>query len=202
VVPYWNDKDLLLHASKKAEEVRNAKLSYVADSFTIAVLTEDDFAIERQQLANFGLQKFEIPVPTVRKSALERWIREQTHNSLIVNLRRKAALIGAGKPPSSQEKFERQIVTNYIAGQVVLGELERRLPETFERVRDAKAQRESNLEGEYFAAQQVPARFFNDVLAEYRTNLGDIAGVASTAIDALAREAVADWLLRCPMEFD
>ena len=47
----------------------------------------------------------------------------------------------------------------------------------------------------------VPSDLFNETLKSYQSQLSKTPGVSENATRAIANEAVADWLLRCPLEF-
>ena len=115
---------------------------------------------------------------------------------------RKASQIGAGKADHRREKFEARIVAQYIGGAIVLGRLEKELPEIYEKVIEYKVTREANLEAESYSTNKVPAEFFQSTLQDYRSELRTVPGISDRVADTLAREAVSDWLLNCPMDFD
>ena len=48
----------------------------------------------------------------------------------------------------------------------------------------------------------VPGKFFDETLTQYKADLLDVPGISPRAAAILAREAVSDWLLRCPLEFE
>jgi hypothetical protein len=202
VVPYWTDKDLLKHASTKSGEVRGLKLKHVEDDFRISVLTADDFAVEAQLLARIDLYKFDPEVPTVSSESLTSWMAGTANLDLVKNLARKAELIGANKSERSRIKFQARMAANYIGGSIVLGRLEQELPEIYGKVIDFKVQREADLEAESFSTSKVPSEFFESTLQRYRSELADIPGISLRTAATLANEAVADWLFRCPMDFD
>src|ERR1019366_10394924 len=60
VIPFWNNKDLLVHARKKEEEVRKFNPQHVTKDFRIAVITGEDFAMEIKALANLDLYQFDV----------------------------------------------------------------------------------------------------------------------------------------------
>jgi hypothetical protein len=120
----------------------------------------------------------------------------------VANLSRKATIIGAGKSDAQQNKFLNRMVENYIGGNVVLGKLQQELPDVYEKVIERKLDRESDLEMECYSTTLVPADFFASTLKQYKTELTRVAGISARVADVLAREAVSDWLLRCPMEFE
>lgn len=201
VVPYWNDKALIGHASDKAEMVKRLKLPHAASTFRISILTEEDFVVENQLLANMDLHKFNVAAPSIAPAKLIQWMERKKNLRLVSNLRRKAEVLGQGKSADSKEKFQANIVANYIGGNIVLGRLERELPETYGRVIEYKTVREANLETESFVTQRVPSQFFESTLEQYRQEISKVPGIGLSAADTIAREAVADWLLRCSMDF-
>jgi hypothetical protein len=201
-VPYWSDKDLIKHANVKALEVQKRHCTHAENEFAISILTDDDFEVERNLLAQLDMYQFDVPAPPVEGAALAAWMKEKDKISLVNNLTRKAGLIGAGKSQHMREKFQARIVAQYIGGNIVLGRLEQELPEIYGKVIEYKAAREANLETESFATTKVPAEFFNATLQDYRAELRTVPGISSRVADTLAREAVADWLLTCPMDFD
>jgi hypothetical protein len=202
VVPYWNNKNLIKHANTKAAEIKKKCLKHVADAFRISILTADDFALEVQLLANINLYQFDIAAPPVPPDELAAWMAGKNNLEMVANLSHKAALIGAGKLQQAKERFQARMVANYIGGSIVLGRLEQELPEIHGKVIEYKVSREANLEAETFATTKVPAEFFEATLQQYRDELACIPGISPRVAGILAHEAVSDWLLRCPMDFD
>ena len=74
--------------------------------------------------------------------------------------------------------------------------------ETSSSVIEYKVSRESNLETETYTTTKVPAEFLEATLQQYRSELIEVPGISPRVAESLAHEAVADWLLRCPMDFD
>src|SRR6266404_1254862 len=188
VVPYWNDKQLIEHANKKAGEVEKRQLSHVDHTFRISILTQDDFAVEVQMLANFNLHKFNVAAPSIAAAKLAEWIEGKGNLQLVSNLRRKAERLGQGKSKASREAFQAKIVANYIGGSIVLNRLERELPETYDKVVEYKTIREANLETESFATSKVPSEFFEATLRQYKQDISTVPGIGPSAADIIARE--------------
>ena len=76
VVPRWESKDILKHAEKKAEEIRNANLLYVADDFCVHIATEEYFAVERQSLLDVGLAKIQVDPDELETTTVNDWAEE------------------------------------------------------------------------------------------------------------------------------
>jgi hypothetical protein len=202
VLPYWNNKDLLKHAREKQTEVRERKLRHATQDFRISVITGEEFEVEERQLANLDMYQFDVPAPATAPASITSWMEGKKNLKLVANLSRKATIIGSGKSDTQRNKFLNRMVENYIGGIIVLGKLQRELPEVYEKVIERKLDREDDLEMESYSTTLVPAEFFASTLKQYKTDLTSVAGISPRVANVLAREAVSDWLLRCPMEFE
>ncbi len=200
VVPYWANKDLIKHAKVKESLVRSVKPKHTDDDFRIAIITAEEFAVEGQELANAGLNSFDAAPPRVSTSILNDWLQNSTNLELVANLNRKATII-VGSRTASMTRFQSRIVNNYISGNIVLKKLEDELPDTFKRVLELKEQKEGDLDTETVTLDLVPSKFFQETLESYQKQLSFTPGLSQRATRVLAGEAVADWLLRCPLEF-
>ena len=201
-LPFWNDKDLLKHARKKEMEVRQHNPQHVTKDFRIAVITGEEFLLETQALAKKDLYQFDVKDLPDTVASVAKWFDDNKGLQLVENLTRKTTVIAQGKSDVMRDKFLSQMVKDYIDGQVVLGKLELELPEVYEEVIRRKTDREGELETESVTNTAVPGQFFRATLSTYKSQLHGVAGISPRAADILAREAVSDWLLRCPLEFE
>lgn len=202
VLPFWNDKDLLKHARKKEAEVRQFSLQHTTKDFRIAVITGEEFLIETQALANKDLYQFDVKKIPEGLVTVAKWMDDHKGLELVKNLTRKATVIANGKSDKMRENFLNQQVANYIGGSVVLSQLEQELPEVYEEVIGRKLDSEGELVSASVTNTSVPGVFFDSTLAEYKKQLAQVPGITRRAADVLAREAMSDWLLRCPLEFE
>ena len=202
VLPFWNDKDLLKHARKKEMEVRSRKPEHVKTDFRIAVITGEEFLLEKQMLSKQDLYKFDVKDLPDSVATVATWMDDNKGLQLVENLTRKAGVIAQGRSPKMRQTFLDQIVKDYIDGSVVLGRLEQELPEIYEEVIRRKTSRENELQTASVTNTLVPGNFFDSTLTQYKADLHGVAGITPEAAGILAREAVSDWLLRCPLEFE
>jgi hypothetical protein len=202
VLPFWNDKELLKHARNKETEVRKKKKKHIKEDFQISVITGDEFLVEKQMLAKQNLYQFDVKVLPETVITAAKWMHQNAGLNLVKNLTRKATIIAKGKSAKMREKFLNQMVKDYTAGSVVLSKLEQEMPEVYEEVMKKKTDREGELETASVTRSLVPGEFFDATLAQYKTELRGVSGISPRAVDILAREAVSDWLLRCPLEFE
>jgi hypothetical protein len=202
VLPFWNDKELLMHARKKETEVRGKKTKHLKEDFRISVITGDEFLLEKQMLAKQDLYKFDVKELPKTVITAAKWMQQNAGLELVTNLTRKATVIAKGKSSKMREKFLNQMVKDYTAGSVVLSKLEQEMPEVYEEVIKKKTDREGELETATVTNALVPGKFFDATLTQYKADLRGVPGISPRAVDILAREAVSDWLLRCPLEFE
>jgi len=200
VVPHWKNKDLIKHAKEKEAFVRKSGAKHIHPEFEVFIITGDDFLMEKQELATANSYGFDTLPPVVDDSSLNAWLDSASNLTLIANLDQKAPLI-VGDRQAQLPKFRSRIVKNFIHGKGVLNRLQKELPETFKRVTDLKQQKEDDLETETVLAQTVPAQIFKDTLKSFKVQLSKTPGLSERATTAIANEAVADWVMRCPLEF-
>jgi hypothetical protein len=202
VVPCWMNKDLIKHAKVKQKFVRSAKPKHAHDDFEILIVTGDDFAVEKQELASAGLYGFDAQPTPVADQSLEQWLKSSSNLQLVSNLNRKTDLISISKPTRFAERFRTRIVKNFISGSIVLDRLEKELPETYKRVSELKQQKEDDLDTETVTRNTVPSEYFDQTLQSFQAQLNATPGLTAQAATVLANEAVADWFLRCPLDFE
>jgi hypothetical protein len=201
--PEQTRRDLLLkHARKKEMDVRGKTPRHVKADFRISVITGEEFLIEKQMLAKQDLYKFDVKDLPDTVATAATWMDQNKGLELVTNLTRKATVIAKGRSAKMRQSFLNNMVKDYTAGSVVLSRLEQEMPEVYEEVIKKKTDREGELETASVTNTLVPGAFFDSTLAQYKTELCGVAGISPRAVDILAREAVSDWLLRCPLEFE
>ncbi len=198
LVPCFDSKELVAHAAVKTAEVKAEKLPYVADDFCIVVCQEDDFVVERDRLLNAGASYIEIITEVATPEKLSNW--SATNDALLETLEMKLSKLPKLQIASERAAFKRKVLGWYIEGQSVLEGL-RKYPQVYERVIRSKAHREN-----YLAMAAVGGSASHELLTQAVTDLRDTLQQEAKELhhfsaDKLAHEAVADWLLRCPLDF-
>ena len=200
VVPRWESKDLLKHAEKKAEEIRNANLSYVADDFFIHIATEEDFAAERQLFLDVGLAKIQMDPDEFKTATGEEWSEE--NDDFVKELNRKIKILNPRLDKNQLVQLRSKFIKHYMEGQNVLEKLHSEYPDLYVAVKRLKYNRQKFLETTSQIPTGTPADTFNIALSEYKSELmEEVNGLSSNMIEILRFEAVSDWLLRCPLDF-
>lgn len=202
VVPRRDTKRLLDHTEKKAQEVRKLNLPYVADEFFVDIIDDTYFAAEREQLMGVGLSKTKISPDIMAQSTCSCFLNEDGNNELIENLERKIAAMYPWKTQQEKEKLKINFIMNYINGQNVLEKLHSDYPSYYMKAIDKKDGREEFLETECLTSICKPSEMLISTVDTYMQELStELKGLDESTIRRLVHEAMADWLLRCPLNF-
>jgi len=185
-VPYCDSKELIGHASKKTSEVLDKKLPYVGDTFRVVVCQEEDFCIARDQLINAAT------------TSVTDWI--SSNDSLAATLDDKLRKLPTLRNNEGRRRFHEAVLRWYLEGQQILEAL-RTYPDVYEKTLKAKSHRENFLVMATVSGsspQEILTSSIQDLLETLQREVRELHRFSA---EALAHEAVADWLLRCPLDF-
>lgn len=198
-VPECDTKDLVGHANKKAKEVLNANLPYVAHSFQVGIQTEDQYGEARQRLLQSYEDAIRVTCNDATSDQVDRW--SGNNDKLVETLNDKITKLPTLRTDVQRHTFRDRILRWYIEGQDLLTLL-RNYPDVYEKVMECKRLREKCLETEVLLHTGTSNELFDialtKLLEDYRNQVKQLAKVNA---EALAYEAVGDWLLRCPLDF-
>lgn len=199
VVPRFESADLVKHAERKADEVRRTGLSYVGPDFSISVVTDDEFHAARQTLVSTGKAHVRIEPADVDGEALDSYTIDKP--DLVRTLDAKIARFETVRTEVLRVELRREMLRRFVVGQNALEQLNQKYPETFAAVARMKADREEFLRAESMMADKLPAAFVRETAAAFGQALAkNVLGLSDHAADTLKYEAVADWLIRCPLD--
>lgn len=198
-VPQFDSKDIVSHAAIKTAEVIAANLSYVANDFRVMVCEEDKFAVERDALINAGIAKFHVTPATASNQAIQEWAEE--NDNLVKQLDQKISRLSTCGTQAKRRSLRDQLLKHFLEGQNLLEEL-RKCPAVWEQIDKAKRAQEEFLATECMVATGSAAQILQDALKAIKAAVAKAAvGISDHNTNAMAWEAVADWLLRCPLDF-
>jgi hypothetical protein len=197
-VPYFDSKEIVGHASVKTAEVVKAKLPYVDTNFRVTVVQESDFSVARDQLLNASSSKLDIKAEPVTTEGLGEWIT--SNDALASALTRKLRKLPTLKSEDVRATFRERVLRWYLDGQSVLAEL-RKYPLVYEKVIRTKAHRENYLVMASLS-NSAPHDILSSAINQMReTLLAEAKELHLFSAETLVFEAVADWLVRCPLDF-
>ena len=198
-VPECDSKDLISHANKKATEVVAANLPFVAADFQIGIQTEDQYGEARQRLLRDYEEAIQVSCQAATPEQLGQWSGD--NDQLIAKLNDKLRKLPTLRTDQQRDTFRERILRWYIEGQELLTLL-RNYPDVYEKIMESKRHREKCLETEVLlhtgTANELFDAALSKLLQEYR---GGVKQLAKVNAEALAYEAVGDWMLRCPLYF-
>ena len=94
------------------------------------------------------------------------------------------------------------MLRHFVAGQDALQQLRTKYPETFEAVVQRKAEQEHFLTTKSMLSTGAAIEVVQETLKETKTRYTDeVPGITTHTAEVLVHEAVADWLIRCPLDF-
>lgn len=199
LVPEFDNKDLVIHANKKAAEVIAKGLPYVSTDFQVGIITEDQFADAKRRLLQTVDEGIRITCDDATADAVEQW--SDDNDQLVNKLSEKLRKLPTLRTNDQREAFRDRILRWYIEGQELLNQL-RNYPDVYESIVRQKRFREKCLETEVLVHSGTANELFDAALStlreDYTTTVKQLARIN---VEALAYEAVGDWLLRCPLEF-
>jgi hypothetical protein len=172
-----DSKELVIHAQTKASEVRAWGLPFIRDDFAITVETDDHYAQERNRMTSIPSQLVE--ATPADEQVLTEWGDENA--DMLEDARRK--LVNIGIRGAGLDNYLVQLSGMFLRGENGLA-------------------KESMLSLEYPPGSTNNGtdvtRIVKDVAAEI---VRDSGGVPPNLANTLAWSMVADWILRCPLDF-
>lgn len=198
-VPRMSLKDLVVHANVKTREVLAAALPYVAPGFYVTVCDEEHFASERDRLLSYKSDAICIETETPDQATVDKWAA--TNDGLIRTLNDKLLRLSTVPTEATRNRFRRNILIWHLEGQNLLTALRSHSPTAYERAWKSKGRYEKLLTSLQMSTADS-AEVFQQTLRDFLATLQDVVKTLSKLnAMSLAHEAVADWLLRCPLDF-
>ncbi|BCF95986.1 hypothetical protein PPGU19_005550 [Paraburkholderia sp. PGU19] len=199
VVPRWEDKALLTHASTKIQGICSKNLPFVEPGCTANIMTLDDFAVEVQILARAGVGSLSVPVTDPHAASVAEF--SVKHDDWLRHLDRKVTTLTAGKQEQATQLFE-GFLQMYLRGQNVLDTLRTKYPDIHAGADAAKRSQERKLALHSALHEGSAKASLREVMLNFGGALrNQLPGLDDETVSALTDEAIADWLLRCPMDF-
>ena len=202
MVPDHVSRKLNAHAATKTAEVHAAAPTHTAADFRIVIVTDAHFEVARKALVESGAARVRLVTPTIDESIVDRWKDQTAHSTLLATMDEKLKKIPRLEDDAKRSSFAQMLVRRFLEGQAFLTSLSENYPMVYARAAEQKrAQEEMLVTKSGIGASAAPV-FFEEQLNRIREELEtSLSNVPPTQIVLLANEAVADWLMRCPLDF-
>lgn len=205
VTPGYKKKDIVKHCQDKAMEYRNLGLSILDMTFDVLIYDIGFFAAEIPLVLDYKKQKIEIHPNSQRTtSEITDWKTKE------INLVDNAVRKHGQKLPESVSNRDQKIntltqlsVENFLNGNITIKIMQERFPEDYEKF------------------VRVVSIFEKKVVEMCITNIGDnitlykqiemdlkeklkeaFSYIDMNTIDQLTEQVLADWIFRCPINFE
>ena len=199
IVPRWEDKSLLAFAESKIAELRAANLPFISPRIVPSISTCDDFVMERQQLIQAGRESLRITAEFVAPTAVTDWVAG--NDQLVAQFYRKVLAIRRGDEDGAKQLRD-LFVKHFLDGQNALAKLRTDFPDLFEAVDRIKKDREHFLATESLSTPALAPDHLRQTTASLEANIAaQLQGLDRFNVKQFVHEAIADWLLRCPLDF-
>lgn len=197
VVPNHLSKHLNAHASTKTAEVIAAQLPYVDNiDFHVLVWDRSTFRTEESELLEQGIRVLRLERKTISDTDISAYQADKSE--FASNIETKLSKL----KPASQHQIEKArdaMFKQAIYAQNMLEDLKQEYPEYHSQITSGVMEREEKLHVEYFEAQQKSPAQHATALKEA---LAKKSKLHEDNLDCIATGTVADWLMRCNLDFE
>jgi hypothetical protein len=196
VVPKHVSQNLVAHASTKTSEVLAAQLSYVDDEqFAVLVQDRDAFKVEEQKLLEQGIHKLKIELDEVTDQQVKSF--ESDEQELTENISKKLLKLPNADSENVLEA-KALLVKRFIVSENIIQRLQEEYPQYYAQIQTLKSERENDLKIEALGDDRLS---LGGQEIRFLSKLEGGSKLHSESNLAVAQGTIADWLMRCPLDF-
>ena len=198
LTPRYESKDLIAHCTKKTQEVLSSGKSHISLDFKILIRSESDFIPEHDILISAGNRQISPDAPPVSDEEVAEW--KASNNEYFLTLEEKLGRIITNNDKRNIQTIN--MIKCYLLGQNILEKIRKDFPSHYEKIINLKDATESSVEIAS-ALNTNPGEHLKSTLSEYRENIDSqlSKSIDRPTVIRLGQEAIADWLIRCPLDF-
>lgn len=199
ITPRHDSKKLNLHAAKKSEEIR-AACNHVTSDFQIMIHSGDEFFFEEiGRYISQGVQALRVEIPKVSEAQLDQHLTQHSSGFTVIQEKLKRG----GVKSAAVLTLSKEYIRDFVQGQSVKDTILKSSPELFNTVDEKIQSIERDILKKYQLSQSLTPEQLEHDLQKLKADLIEQSGktLDSKTVDYLARGTIADWLIRCPMDF-
>jgi hypothetical protein len=199
LVPLFDSKEVISTCSDLTDYIISQSLAFINSDFRVCVEDQADFSSEIEQLRRRGSMRVRVSMPITPHEVLEDW---QIQNiDLVEEMRKKLKRAFPSDSDTQTGEKVAQYITWHLGRDNVLDQLRRDVPDVWEAVVVAASNAEKKLKT--FGRPNGNAREAIGNCVEGLSNEINecMPSFQRSAVDELAIGTVADWLMRCPLDF-
>ncbi len=206
VTPTYAKNEIVGHCSQKKEEVKKWNLEII-DNDDFEVIFEDINFLHpflNTALENSKIKIDVIPETQVQASDKLKW--KDSEISLIETSQIKNAYRINDSSPNHESKLDKLVdlnVQNYLEGNNILFKWKEDYPIDYENFLDITSSIESEIEERCITNTKEPSELYEDFRVLLKSELqNSFKNLAPQMISKLTNWALADWIFRCPINFE
>lgn len=203
VTPQYQNKELIRHCSDKADEYRKLNLDILSPNFDILV-HDLDFFIEQIPLVLDGKGK-KVDINHNDETSEKTLSWKSSEIDLVDNANRKNS---HRIPTAIQnrdmkiEKLTQITISNFLNGNITIEKLQQKFPDDYERLLRVITQFEKKVEELCLTNSSNSNELYGNIEKELKERIKNtFTYLNDTTIDKLTGQVLADWILRCPIDF-
>lgn len=194
LVPRITTRSLLEHAKRQTDRIRDAAVAHAAADIVVAALTLDSFERAKVAVVSRQLSKLHLPpLEDVDYSAID--------DALIATMNGKLAMTTQYVDADRRSTVVNRLLKNYVSGQAHRAHVSDHYSELGDRLDEELADLEDRLAVQYALTETVPDRRLNTVLTDTENVVESALNTHAPQSRVIAEGQVADWLMRCPLDF-
>ncbi|SHM51806.1 hypothetical protein [Flavobacterium saccharophilum] len=205
VTPGYKKKDIVKHCQDKAEEYKKLNLSILDDDFDVLIYDIDFFASQIPLVLNYREKKIEIN-PLTEKSDVEiaDWKTKQI--SLVDNaIRKHGQRINASisNRDSKINALTQNSIEHFLNGNIAVKIMQEKFPTDYEKFVRVVSLFEKKLTEICIVNTEDNNTLYKQIENDLKVKLKEaFSYIDQITIDRLTEQVLADWILRCPINFD
>ena len=205
VTPGYKKKDIVKHCQDKAEEYRNLKLSILDDDFDVLIYDIDFFATEIPLVLDYKKQKIEInPLTKNSDKEIADWKNKEI--SLVENAVRKHGqriLESANNRDFKINTLTQHSIEHFLNGNITIKIMREKFPQDYEKFVRVVSLFEKKVTEMCITNTSDNNTLYKLIESELKWKLKEAFNyIDQITIDKLTEQVLADWILRCPINFE
>lgn len=200
ITPETTNKNLIAYCKDKSVEFRNDPnmSEIIDDNFHVLVKDEDHFVKEILMIKRIECERIKIRVENTLDEEVIEWRGSESESVEVITNKLRHTKGSVGKKVDI-------MVRDFIKGQKIISKMEESFPQLFEVQQRIKNAVENQLPNDLLFNELPPINFLKETKNKYREALeserfSELVEYGVT--DDLCQEAIADWLIRCPLDFE
>ncbi len=194
LVPQLRSRHIVAHARSKEVEMRSWGISLIARDIAIQVATDDEYSEERQVLNR--IPENVVPIRSRDELNVEDWSNQD--NELRSNAISKISQVLPDE--SESEPYWKSLATYYLQGEDALASMREKYPDVWAQLLEVKSKKEIDLALRYPTSTNTDTNRVMEIQAEVKRDMQTRAPTLPEHVaDTLSWSAIADWLMRCPL---